>query len=164
MAVSVGEANGYQTWDNAEGLEETIFGLLNFFGLSWRFLQLRYPSAIQRPCYRLDVRRIVFRFPAGAGNFSFQPKRWYRLWSHPGSYSVGTEGCFLLGKTAGTWSYTAEAKNERSRTFPFLYHFMTCTKTTFLTRFLLLNVIQFWTGSYCFCIINHLYYYNVWAG
>jgi hypothetical protein len=38
---------------------------------------------------------------------------------------------------------------------------MSCTKITFLTRLLLLNVILFWTGSYCF--LNHISYHSVIA-
>jgi hypothetical protein len=32
MTVFIDEANGYQTCDNAESVEEAIFGLLTFFG------------------------------------------------------------------------------------------------------------------------------------
>jgi len=47
--------------------------------------------------YGLDDRGSRFRFPAGAGNFSFH----HRHGAHRASYPMGTRGSFPGGKAAG---------------------------------------------------------------
>jgi hypothetical protein len=49
---------------------------------------------------RLNVRMIGIRIPAEAGNFSVQTDSG----AHPASNSLGTGGCFLGSKAAGSSS------------------------------------------------------------
>jgi hypothetical protein len=52
--------------------------------------------------YGLDDQMIGGRFPAGAGNFSFQHRVQTGSGTRPVLYPMRTEGSFPGGKTAGT--------------------------------------------------------------
>jgi hypothetical protein len=51
--------------------------------------------------YGLDDRGSRVRFPAGAGNFSFQHRDQNGSGAHPASYPMGTSGSFPESKAAG---------------------------------------------------------------
>jgi hypothetical protein len=61
--------------------------------------------------YGLDDRSSMFRFPAGAGNFSLHHRVQSGSGAHPASCPpMGTRGSFPGGKAAGAWSWPLTSK------------------------------------------------------